>query len=292
MRKEAIMNSRCVTRAGLLAVLLAVGCSSSKDGSGTTGRLITLKTQAAVKDDLTQPRVNALGWSVVIAEAYLSVGALYYYSGDPVLSRRLVPKPKRHDRWASFSDWLIRPAYAHPGHYIEGVAMGQMLVPTTLDLLATAPVDLADGEGVTGETNSARFTWHSPPQGELAAALGGHVVFTKGTATKDGTTVRFIAKADESDVLDGHGQPEVGGCAFGPSPGLVGVNMDGDGRVTLTLVPSVWFEQVDFSYVVPGTTGAPTPGADGVIDITETTAWQGFVRGVKKGTAYEFSYGK
>jgi hypothetical protein len=280
-----------LTHGALLAGLFATGCSSSNDGSGTTGRVIALKTRAEVKDDLTQPKANALGWSVTISEAYLCVGPLYYYAGDPVLSQRHVDKGSWRNALAMVGDWLEKPAYAHPGHYIEGAAMGQMLTPTTLDLLAGS-VNLANGEGVTGDTNSAKITWQSPPQGDLAAALEGHVVLTKGTAAKGGTTIHFIAKADEPDVHDGDDKAEVAGCAFGPKPGEVGVTMDGDGTVTLTLSPTVWFDQVDFSYVAPGTAGAPAPNADGDVDIAGTLAWAGFVRGVKKGTGYEFSYAK
>jgi hypothetical protein len=277
---------------GILAGLCAAGCSSSSDGSsGTTGRLIALKTQAQVKDDLMQAKTNALGWSVTIAEAYLSVGPLYYYSGDPVLSQRPMEKSLLRYAFSTVGDWLVKPAQAHPGHYIEGAAMGQMLTPTTLDLLA-GTIPLADGDGVTGDTNSAKFTWQSPPQGELAPALEGHVVLTKGVATKGDTTIHFIAKADEAEVRDGDDKAEVAGCAFGPTPGAVGVNMDGGGTVTLALVPGVWFDQVDFSYVAPGADGAPTADANGAIDIAGTLAWEGFVRGVKKGTGYEFAYTK
>jgi hypothetical protein len=169
--------------------------------------------------------------------------------------------------------------------------MGQMLTPTTVDLLGE-PLELADGEGVTGETNSARFTWQSPAKGKLADLLDGHVIVTAGTATKEETTIRFIATADESEVHDGDDKAEVAGCAFGAEPGEVGVEMDGDGTVTLTLVASVWFDQVDFSYVAPGANEAPEPDDEGFVNIANTLAWQGFIRGVKKGTAYEFSYEK
>ena len=278
--------------AALLAGLCATGCSSSDDSSGTTGRLITLKTRAEVKDDLTQAKSNALGWSISMTEAYLSVGPLYYYSGDPVLSLRHMEKSSLRSALAMVGDWLVRPAYAHPGHYIAGAAMGQMLTPTTLDLLAGS-VNLADGDGVTGSTNSAKFTWQSPPKGDLAASLDGHMVLTKGVASKGDMTIHFIAKADEPEVHDGDDKSEVAGCAFGSTPGASGVNMDGNGTVTLTLSPSVWFDEVDFSYVAPGgDAGALAPDANGVIDIAGTLAWEGFARGLKKGTAYEFSYTK
>jgi hypothetical protein len=272
-----------------LLALSCLACSTSNDASGTTGRTISLSTHVVVKDDLRQPFTNSLGWAVTITTAYLSVGPLYYFSGSPALSGRVRSKSSMHNAWANLANWLVPPANAHPGHYIEGAAMGQMLSPTTVDLLA-GPVDLADGEGVSGMTNSARFTWQSPAQGPLAPALEGHVLLTQGTARQGSVAVKFVATADSLDVLDGDNLPEVAGCAFGASPGASGVDMSGDGSVTLHLVPSVWFDQVDFSYVVASTENASKPSEDEAMDIAGTLAWQGFIRGVKKGTAYEFTY--
>jgi hypothetical protein len=286
------MSFQYITGTVVLIGLLASGCSSSSDGdSGTTGRAIILKTHVDIKDELTKPKTNALGWKVTLTEAYLSVGALYYYSGDPVLSLRQPTKASLRNAFAWLGDLLVPPAYAHPGHYIEGSAMGQMLDATTVDLLGDSR-ELADGDGVTGLTNSARITWQTPPKGELAEKLDGHVVLTRGTATKGDVTIEFLAEAKVDDVLDGDGKAEVAGCAFGAKPGEVGVDMVDDGTVTLTLVPSVWFDQVDFTSVSPGEPGAPAVDHNGVIDIAGTIAWSGFVRGIKKGTAYEFSYTK
>jgi len=287
------MKCRHLMNIGILVGLFTLGCASSSNGSsGTTGQIIALKTRAEVNGDLTQAKTNALGWSIAISEAYLSVGPLYYFAGDPVLSQRHVDTSPLQYALSTVGDWLVKPAHAHPGHYIAGAAMGEMLTPTTLNLLAGS-VDLADGDGVTGSTNSAKFTWQSPPKGELAAALEGHVVLVKGVATQGSSTIHFIAKADEPEVHDGDDKAEVAGCAFGPSPGGSGVNMDGNGTVTLTLSPSVWFDEVDFSYVAPGgDAGARAPDASGVVDIAGTLAWEGFIRGVKKGTGYEFSYVK
>lgn len=272
--------------------VLATGCSSSSDGnSGTTGHAITLRTHVDIKDDLGKPITNTLGWKVTLSEAYLSIGSLYYYSGDPVLSQRQLPNASNRSALAWLGELLVPPAYAHPGHYIEGAAMGQMLGPATLDLLGDS-LELADGDGVTGLTNSARITWQSPPKGALAEKLDGHVVLTRGTATKGDVSLAFIAQAKADEVLNGDGKAEVAGCAFGAEPGEVGVNMESDGTVTLTLVPSVWFNQVDFSYVAPDATDVSAANAEGVVDLAGTLAWAGFVRGIKKGTAYEFSYKK
>jgi hypothetical protein len=274
-----------------LVGLLVAACSSSDGSSGTTGQTITLKGKVTIQNDLTQPKSNAKGWSVVISRGYLSVGPLYYFTGDPVLSNNELVKPVRTRALAWLGELLVTPAFAHPGHYIAGEAMGQMLSPTTIDLLGPA-VTLADGTGVTGLTNSARFTWQDPPAGDLAPQLQGQVVWTQGTATKGSVVIPFIAKASATEVVDGDAKVEVAGCSFGATPGHIGVDMDGDGTVTLTLVPSVWFDQVDFSYVAPGTAGAPTPDTAGTVDIAGTLAWAGFIRGVKKGTAYLFSYAK
>ena len=298
-------NAACLAVVGALAW----GCSSSSsDTSGTTGKTVTLSTKIDIQGDLTQPKTNALGWTVTVSKAYLSVGALYFFQGDPVLSLR--DRQTGHERrsFASrLSDLLERPAYAHPGHYIPGQAMGQMITPTTVDLLGGSVV-LAGGTGITGIVNSGRFTWQSPPGGDKAALLAGHVVLAEGVATKGAASVHFVAKADQADVVDGNSLPEVDGCMFGTTPGQVGADVESDGTVTLTLVPSVWFDEVDFSYVLPGASadagsdaasddagteaGTAADAGDSVIDIGGTLAWQGFLRGVKKGTAYLFSFSK
>ncbi|HMA97722.1 MAG TPA: hypothetical protein VKP30_33785 [Polyangiaceae bacterium] len=282
-----VVRAMRVTAAALL-VAVVPACSAADGTSGTTGRSIRLNTQIVIKDDLSQPRTNALGWNVAITKGLLSVGPLYYYSGDPVLSHS-APVARVRALASAWFDWFIKPAHAHPGHYVAGAAMGQMLEATTIDLLQGS-VALAPGEGVTGYANSATFSWQSPPVGRLAAELEGHVISMRGTATKGETTIQFLAHADEADVLDGDQKLEVAGCSFGDAPGRVGVDLKRDGIVTLTLVPSVWFDQVDFQSVAPGVVGAPQPDAEGVIDLTGSLAWRGFVRGLKKGTAYEFSY--
>jgi hypothetical protein len=286
------MSRKGIVCGALWVVTLASACSStSDDSSGTTGQSVVLKNRVVIKDDLSRPFTNALGWDITLTEAYLSVGSLYYFSGDPVLSQRSSPRRQDPSLLKKVGDWLVPSAYAHPGHYIEGAAMGQMLEPLTVDLLAGA-VDLADGEGVTGLVHSAKFTWQSPPKGKLASKLNGQVVLTRGVATKDALSIRFLGQADATEVVDGNDTAEVAGCSFGAEAGHVGVDVDGNGLVTLTLVPSVWFNQVDFDYVALDADGAPRPDEEGEIDLADTLAWQGFIRGVKKGTAYEFSFEK
>ena len=131
------MSSRSRAGTVVLVGLLATACSSSDGGSGTTGRIISLKTVVNIQGDLTQPKLNGLGWTVAFSQAYLSVGPLYYFAGDPVLSQRQPVRRFHQSALAWLGDLLVRPAHAHPGHYIEGAAMGQTLGATTINLLDT-----------------------------------------------------------------------------------------------------------------------------------------------------------
>jgi hypothetical protein len=187
---------------------------------------------------------------VTLTTAYLSTGPLYYFDGDPILAR--------------FRGSLLpRVAHAHPGHYAPGTARGEMTVASSVDLLSSGN-DLPAGVGVTGSYRSARFTFGS------ASALAGHVVLVHGEARHGATTVSFTAHADVADVLDTFNEPKVDGCVFAP------VDVAGDGTVTLTVRPTVWFDQVDFT------------GVSG--DLAGTVAFNGFARGLKKGSAYAFAY--
>ena len=284
------MHQRTQLGFNVLALAMIEACSSS-GSSGTTGHTITLQTRVEIKDDLTQSFTNASGWEISLSQAYLSLGALYYFSGAPVISRRALPTREKRGVMAALGDLLVPPALAHPGHYLEGTAMGQMVEGGVIDLFA-GPTELGQGDGVTGEVNSARLTLQSPGQGTLAEKLESQVVIARGTARNGDRTIAFVAKAAELDVLDGNGNTEVSGCTFGSSLGDVGVDVVEDGSVTLGIVPSVWFNQVDFSYISREVTQPPTADISGYVDLGGTFAGQAFIRGVKKGTAYEFAYSK
>lgn len=284
------MHKRIHLGFGVLALAMVAACSST-GGSGTTGHTITLQARVEIRDDLTQPFTNASGWEISLSQAYLSLGALYYFSGAPVISRRALPIREKRGVMPTLADLLVPSAMAHPGHYVEGTAMGQMVEARVVDLLA-GPSELGQGEGVTGEVNSARVTLQSPAKGALAEKLENQVVIARGTARQGDRTIPFVAKAAESDVLDGNGKAQISGCAFGATLGDVGVDVVEDGSVTLGLVPSVWFNQVDFSYVSPEVSQSPTVDLWGYVDLGGTFAGQAFIRGVKKGTAYDFAYSK
>ena len=94
---------------------------------------------------------NEYGWSVEVESASVHVGPVYFFAGEPLISRVL--------------EWLnpIRAAHAHPGHYVAGEAMGQALDRGVVDLVGE-PALLGPVDGVTGEWNSARLVL-SPQEG-------------------------------------------------------------------------------------------------------------------------------
>jgi hypothetical protein len=217
-----------------------------------------------------QPFTNAYGWSISLTEAAISVGPLYYFEGEPILAHRSIQRPQpNHNRW-----FFIPEAHAHPGHYQSGEALGQVLEPTSFDLLG-GEMELPGGEGVTGIVRSARFSFGSPIVGPAALLLGENLVTVSGVATKEDRTIEFFAGANEQDILDRNGDLEVEGCTFDA------IHIDGDGRVTLRFDPRFWIDQVDFSLL-----GDESPAQL----VRGEPVHRAFVRGVVKAAVYHFSY--
>ena len=252
------MSTQSSARIGAV-IGFTCGCSEAPN---TGGERVTLATRVELEEKARAPFTTGLGWEVTIDEAYVSIGELRYFEGDPVTAWR----------------WLeIESAHAHPGHYQEGGAVGEMLEPTSVDLLAS-PVETALGKGVTGVASSARFSFHAPPTGPASSALSGSVVRVVGTATKDALVRPFAVSALEADVLDTEGLPQVEGCTFENG------GVDAGGTVVLEVRPSVWLDQVDFSLVAESAGGAPVELPPGEIP------HKGFVRGLEKAAAYGFSF--
>ncbi|MEZ4302538.1 MAG: hypothetical protein R3B70_46850 [Polyangiaceae bacterium] len=251
----------------VLAGHLGAGALTTACGN-TTGRRIQLETHVVAEAGVTTPFENAYGWTISLTRARLSIGPLYYFTGAPVIASA----PRRGLR----SLLTFPEAHAHPGHYTEGDALGQMLTPDTVDLLT--PFNLTPADAVTGHFESARFTFQSPPEGRLAKEMDTHVVWLEGVAEKAGSTLPFRAFADEPDILNADGNPFVEGVVFETA------DIESPGTVTLAVHPDVWLDQVDFALVSPPTGGTFADLTPGEIP------HKAFTRGLKKGTAYNFAY--
>lgn len=257
-----------ISAASLGAGIAAGGCGDDATG----GKRVALATQAALAPGASSSFTNAYGWSITLTKAAVSVGPLYYFDGAPIVDARLSPERPADilERWVS-----IRSAHAHPGHYEQGNTKGEMLEPSSVDLL-NGPFELPAGDGVSGVFRSARFSFSAPPAGPAAALLGEHVVIVEGDAVKGELARAFVATADLSDVLDENGAPVVEGCD------LSEVNVQADETVEVEVNPAVWLDQIDFEPVAESQAGSPAPLEPG------TAPHKAFVRGLKKGAAYRF----
>jgi hypothetical protein len=266
-----MMNNRTSRQVVALAVALGIGACGSE---GTTGKMVVLHTRVVTDLPADHTVTTSMGWVVTLTKAVLGTGAMYYYDGEPAFTQ--APRRSRLQRFAAALS-PIGTAWAHPGHYIEGSPKGQMLEDFSVDLMA-GPAALPDGAGISGLIRSATFSFAAHAAGPAVAALGGHVVTTWGSASKDGKTVNFILTADLADVSRTARDGKVTGCTFQE------IAVDADGTVTITIRPRVWFSLVDFAEVAPGTPEAPT-----VIG-TDTTAHIGFALGLGQLSAYQFEY--
>jgi hypothetical protein len=199
------------------------------------------------------------GWTVTLDTARVHLGPVYFFSGEPLFSRR----PR--ERWPSR---LLRVAlgvglaHAHPGHYQEGQAMAELLTTHTVDLLASTPKALGQANGITGSYRSAQVNITS------SAGNSGFAAVLEGTAAKDTRSVSFAA----SLKLD----LQVRGIAFGAEVGQV------PGRTRLEVDLARWVERVDF---------AKLAGGAGVVQVAPgTQADNALRRGIENTSAYTFTW--
>jgi hypothetical protein len=251
------------------------GCGDETPDSTGGGRVV-LRTRVTLAEDDAAGFVTPGGWSVVLTKLLVATGPFYYYDGAPpsVASAPPLPEPGWTPRFFG-----VRVAHAHPGHLATGNALGEMLEPFSVDLLA-GPAAYPDGEGVTGRYRSASFSFLAPPVGPVAEALDRHVVVVEGSAALDGQETRYFhAFANFADVETWTTElGEVAGCV------LDEVDVDADGTITVSVRPSVWFELVDFAEVEPGTPETRSTFA------ADTPPRIAFAKGLGLHAAYHFSF--
>ena len=260
-----LVTSSMLAAAVLVAGSAPIGCSD--EGSGTTGRRIALDVEIRSSSESKQ-FTNAKGWNVTITKAAVATGAFYFYDGETLFAGAL-------PRGRSLQGGFVKSAFAHPGHYVPGNARGEMLAPSSADLLAGGR--LGSGDGVTGLVRSATFSFAAPAAGPLAAELGANVIVLEGSATKDAEVRTFRAEIAPSEVADTKGLPQVEGCPF------ANADMESNGTVTITVKLPMWFDQVEFEDVPKSDGAAPVLLGDGL-------ARNQLVRGTKAGLAYSFAY--
>lgn len=253
---------------------LGIGCDVDEEGNSTTGKRVALGTQAVLASGTTFE--NPAGWTFTLEKVTMSIAALYYFSGEPI--EPLASAPRRDSLFKVVQRVLVPEAHAHPGHYKNGAARGEMLEASSFDLVATPLVALPAGAGITGLVRSARVVFGDLPVGAQALALGSALIAVEVTATKGELTRHVRLEASKSDVLDADLQPRVEGCVFGE------VELEESGLVTLSIDPRVWLDQCELDDAPEGTASAPT-----LLDESHV-GHRAFVRGIKKSTAFTLAY--
>lgn len=178
------MNRR-VTIARVLAALLlaAVACDS-----GTGGKIVTLAVSAESVPEGASPLgvfTTDTGWSVVLTEASLVVGAVYAFAPDP-------------DALDSFA-MLVRPGIARAHGGIDPLSgrrvRAELLTPFVLDVLSAAPTDLGTISAEAGDVDAMELRL-LPPTAAMAVATHGHHAHFAGTATKGAVSIDFEGGVD------------------------------------------------------------------------------------------------
>lgn len=269
--------------AGFVIAPLLEGCSDGEEVTG--GKRVELLTEVTV-DKADRTFENAFGWSVRLDSAWIAGGEFYYFDSAPAVLANVAPPAWWNRGWWNTSrntntaQWLfgVGEAFAHPGHYQVGEALGQMVEHWSADVLAGKQT-LPGGEGVTGSYRSARFTFGKKPKGSGAKQLDGFAAVVSGVASRDGDEERhFIATASFADISENVTDAAVYGCQF------AAVNVEDDGSVRLRIKPPVWFDLVDFGEVEPGSADAPSRFA------ADSQPHIAFAQGLADLSAYEFSY--
>jgi hypothetical protein len=263
---------KAILRRSLIAALLPLACACGSNT--TTGKEVKLETELVSDPEIKQAFATETGWKVKLGKAAVSVGALYYFEGEPAFVM--------NDRRSFFEQLAalaspLSSARAHPGHYVAGMAMGQMISPFSADLLSGS-TRLPAGIGITGLYRSARFVFATPAAGPALAELGNNVAIAEGVATKADKTVHFKLSASFAEVAKSVAMGQVAGCEFAED------EIDSEGTVTVTIKPHIWFNLVDFSDVAPGSAHKPTEIA------ASETAHIAFALGLVQLSAYHFAY--
>lgn len=127
------------------------------------------------------PLVTDSGWSVSLSKATVHLESVRFFEGQVLVTRRA-------PWWRSL---LISEAWAHPGHYQPGEALGELLSPLELDLLAAEPTVWGEANAITGSLGSV----------QLGFAPGGLQV--EGTASRAGQSVDFSGQFEPGEALEG-----------------------------------------------------------------------------------------
>lgn len=169
-----------VRRVMLLAALLT-GCAPSQEAA-------RVELAVAVDGSAVAETTSDLGWAVTLTEARVAAADLQF-----------TIQGEMHGATAWLEGWLVRRAWAHPGHAAGGDVTGELVGEFVLDWFGGDGATLGAAEVLAGEYNGFNFSFRTAGAGDGLAdgdPLLGHTAYFAGVARKDGAEVAFTAALD------------------------------------------------------------------------------------------------
>ena len=224
-----------------IALLLLAGCGVTEQTRRTFPVEIVVSAPSTPLET---------GWTVTALEGSMPLTALRFFEGRVLVAER---------SWSPV-DLLISTAHAHPGHYVPGEALGEVLSPAEVDLSRRTVLSWDTANAVTGSYGSAQLSF------------GAAGVRVRGTASKADQTIRFDT-----------------GALVLTKP-LEGIRFEHElnsapGTVQLEVDLGVLLSRIEFDKALT------PPNADGVVvfDVS-SVAFNGFDRGVTDSGSYRFTW--
>jgi len=168
-------------RANLLWMAVGLACAPSQEA-------VHVQLGVAIDGSTVVDSTNDLGWTVTLTGARVAVQDLQF----TILG-------EMHDETAWLEGWLIRRAWAHPGHYSGGDVTGELVGEFILDWIGDDGKALGMADLLTGDYNGFNFTFRRASEGDGLAGddpMIGHTAYFAGVARKDEEEVAFTAALD------------------------------------------------------------------------------------------------
>lgn len=239
--------------------MLASACEPGTGGQPITFSL-ALATAPSIPGAAHGVFTTSTGWDVILEEACIAVGPIYFFAGASHLQQAsATANTRRPASWANrFFHLVVQPAHAHPGdsHFSGGEVRGEWLGQVALDALAPIPLPLGLQNGLAGSVRSFSLRL-DPPRGPLAAdlCLRGHHAWVSGVASKAGVNIPFEGGLAIENIGTNR---RVDGLP------LVGEFSTGTG-VRIAVRPSVWLDQADFDALTVDALAVKAPSGRYVI---------------------------
>lgn len=178
-------------RTTMLLCGAVLGCAPSQEAVHVD---LAVDLDASTVDEST----NDSGWAVTLTGARIAASDVQF-----------TIQGEMHQSTAWLDGWLVRTAWAHPGHYAGGDVTGELVGNFVFDWISGDGMELGVADVLTGDYNGFNFTFRRAGAGDVDAddPLLGHTAHFTGTARKGGAEVEFTAVLDVNEETQMVGAP-------------------------------------------------------------------------------------